>query len=373
MFLIFKVILFLSSVYFSASAQENSPASPTKDTVPAETPKEVLTVTQYTANDINFRGSNIFGDKLSRRNLQPYSSFAQSWFLSTNVKFDLPVNGLKLYMTSHNPLENRSDRDTDFRFQSSPGGTDETSRLNSFLSTGNLTFDPNAVKFRKEHNGLRDVFVAQIYYEWTNFAGGFKTGFFILSNQNYPTKFNMYEYVFGWEIPLLKVIHPEWTTYYRLSSELNGLNNGNIHSRLSFKHEFFKESILKFTPALEAGYQAPNNSTDRRVGVSDVTLKLQFSLKSLFLNLIDAYRPNMYMYDNDRYFPKTGVFSDINPNDGRTVDPSKTAGAGNKTAIDGIEGLPVYEVIKSAMVRDYQEQKIPKHVFIVQIGYNIKF
>ena len=368
----FKFILLFSFFVFSASAQENSPGTPAKDSA-AEPPKEVITITQYTANDINFRGSSIFGDKLSRRNLTPYSSFAQSWFLSTNVKFDLPVNGLKLYMTSHNPLENRSDRDTDFKFQASPGGTDETSRLNSFLSTGNLSFDPNSVKFRKEHNGLRDVFVAQIYYEWTNFAGGFKTGFFILSNQNYPTKFNMYEYVFGWEIPFLKIIHPEWTTFYRLSSELNGLNNGNIHSRLSFKHEFFKESIFKFTPALEAGYQAPNNSTDRRVGVSDVTLKLQFSFHSLFLNLFDAYRPNTYMYDNDRYFPKTGVFSDINPNDGRTVDPSKTVGISNKPTIDAMESLPMHEVMKAAVIRNYQEQKIPKHVFIVQFGYTKKF
>lgn len=349
-----------------------------KEAAPA--PKNEFSVTQVMTNDVNFRGTSIFGEKLARRNLQPYESFSNAWAVSSNVAFFLPATGFKLFFTSNNPVENRGNRDTDFRYQTSPGGTDQTSTVTrdvgNFINTQNpasITYDPNATKMRREQNGLRDVFIAQLYYDWETKAGGFRTGFFYLSNQNYPTRFNFGEYVLGWKLPFLTYINPAITAYYRFTSEVSGANNANIHLRLSMNHEFFKDEFFRFTPSVEVGYQGPNNTTDRRNGFSDVTTRLQFHLGHLLVAFTDVYRPNTYMYDNDRNYPKTGKYSDINPADGKTVDPSKSAGLINNLVVDQISKINTIDVGKMAITQSYQEQKIVKNIYIVQVGYSAKF
>ncbi|MCE9501233.1 MAG: hypothetical protein K8R21_12170, partial [Leptospira sp.] len=238
-------------------------------------PKPDFTLIQFFANDVNFRGTSIYGEKLSRRNQEGYKSFNDAWLVSSNIIFHLPIPGLKFLFTSNNPIENRSNKDADQRFQTSPGADDQTAKLNQAIQTGSFSFDPSAVRSRKEQNGLRDVFIGQMYYDWETKAGGFRTGFFFLNNQNYPAKFNLGEWVFGFRPDVLKFLNPELTMFYRFTSELNGLNNGNIHIRAIIKHEFFKEEFFRVTPILEAGYQAANNNTDRRNGVSDITARLQ--------------------------------------------------------------------------------------------------
>ena len=116
---------------------------------PTET-KHDFTITQYYANDINFRGLSIYGEKLSRRNQESYKSFAESWFLSTNVIFHLPLPGLKFLLTSNNPLENRSNKDADLRFQTTPGGDEQVSKFNRAIQSGVFDYDPNALILRMQ-------------------------------------------------------------------------------------------------------------------------------------------------------------------------------------------------------------------------------
>lgn len=330
-------------------------------------------LSQYLANDINFRGLSIYGEKLSRRNQESYKSFSDSWFVSTNITFHLPLPGLKFLLTSNNPYENRSNKDADLRFQNTPGGEEQIAKVNRFIQTGVLDFDPNALKPRKEQNGLRDVFFGQLYYDWDTKIGGFKTGLFFLNNQNYPAKFNFGEWVFGFKPDVLKILNPELVFFYRFTSESNGLNNGNVHTRIILKHEFFKEEFFRFTPILESGYQASNNTIDKRNGISDITTRLQFFFGYFLLGLNATHRPNLYLYDNDRNYPKIGGYNDINPEDGRTVDPSRTAGIINKTVLDSISHSNAHEVAKQYATRNYQEQHIVKNIFIIHIGYTAKF
>ncbi|MBE7412473.1 MAG: hypothetical protein HS129_10525 [Leptospiraceae bacterium] len=350
-----------------------------KDTKPI-TPQNEFDVTQVIANDLNFRGSSVLGEKLARRNLQPYESFSNAWLISSNVAFILPATGFKLFFTSNNPIENRGNRDTDFRYQSSPGGTDQTStvirdvgRLTDTKDPASITYDPNAVRMRREQNGLRDSFTMQLYYDWETKAGGFRTGMFYLNNQNYPSRFNLGEFVLGWKFPFLKFLNPALTTYYRFTSDTGSAYHANIHFRFTMNHEFNKGEFFRFTPSVEAGYQTANNTTDRRTGATDVTTKLQFNFGHFLISFTDVYRPDTYMYDNDRTYPKIGKYSDINPADGRTVDPSKSVGLINNLVLDQISKLNTIDVGKMALTQSYQEQKIVKHIYIVQIGYNKKF
>ena len=345
----------------------------TVETKTAEKPKPDFILTQFIANDVNFRGISIYGEKLSRRNLNEYQSFSNAWLLSSTVAFQLPLTGLKFIFTANNPVLNRENKDSDQRLQIASGGEDQTQNLNNYLNGSRLKFDAAALKSRKEYNGLRDVFIAQMYYDWETKIGTMRTGFFFLNNHNYPTKFNFGEWVLGLKPAMLKVLSPEINVYYRFTSELGGITNGNIHIRPSIKHDFMKDSFFRITPSLEMGYQAANNNIDRRYGISDFTSKLQFFLGSFFVTLIGVHRPDLYIYDNDRNFTKTGQFSDINPNDGKTVDPSKTVGVQNQLVLNTINNSNTHEVVKQFATRNFQEQNIVQNIFIVNFGYTLKF
>ncbi|MCE9501250.1 MAG: hypothetical protein K8R21_12255, partial [Leptospira sp.] len=84
------------------------------------------------------------------------------------------------------------------------------------------------------------------------------------------------------------------------------------------------------------------------------------------------YRPDLYLYDNDRVYPKTGVYGDTNSNDGMTVDPSKTTGVKNQTVLNEIAKTPGRGA-SEYLTRSYQEQHIVRNIFIVNIGYTLRF
>lgn len=151
----------------------------------------------------------------------------------------------------------------------------------------------------------------------------------------------------GYRSSVLKFLNPEITAYYRFSSEANGLSNGNIHTRAILKHEFFKEEFFRVIPILEAGYQTPNNSIDKPNGISDITARLQFFFGYFLIGLNGTHRPNLYLYDNDRNYPRIGGHNDVNPNDGKTVDPSKTAGIANRLVLDTIHQSNTHEAGKA--------------------------
>ncbi|MDV6236201.1 hypothetical protein CH379_011260 [Leptospira ellisii] len=380
-----KISLLLTFVFLSAYAltaqEKQSPDLPSG--IPEDNPKELpksqekkpeFGFSQSVANDVFVLGNSLFGERLSRRNNESYGTFSPGLVLGTFLNFYTPIPGFRLNLIMANPLIGRSNTDNDFFYQSTPGGPDQSDKVVKALESGNLTFDPNQVRPRKENNGLRDYFIGQIVYEWNTSIGQFFTGFLIVNSANYPSNSSLFNYTLGWKPSILAYLKPEIVSNYRLSSETNGVNQGNSHHRAAVGHEYGLVGELKFNPSLQVGYQYFNNNTDRRSGVTDVTAKLQLNFKDVNVSVSDVYRPDLYLFDNDRVYPKpSGVAADNDAEDGKETDPSKIHGTYNQAVASAIQSLPLDAASKSHLLNSYQQQHLPKHHLVVNLGYMTKF
>ncbi|WP_135355060.1 hypothetical protein [Leptospira ryugenii] len=375
-------LLILFVFYSSLSAQDKQtpdlqsgiPEDNPKNLPKANDKKPEFGFSQSVANDVYVLGNSLFGEKLSRRNNESYNSFSQGLVLGTFVNFFTPIPGFRLNLIMANPLIGRSNTDNDFFYQSSSGGTDETNKVLQSIQSGQLTFDPNQIKPRKEKNGLRDYFIGQILYEWNTSIGQFFTGFLIVNSANYPTNASLFNYTVGWKPGFLEYLRPELVSNYRISSESNGLNQGNSHHRATLSHEYELNKDFKFIPSIQVGYQYFNNNTDRRSGVTDITAKLQLNFREMNVSVSDVYRPDIYLFDNDRVYPKpSGIQADTNADDGKVTDPSKIHGTANQTVASAIQSLPWDTNSKNYLLNTYQQQHITKHHFVINLGYVTKF
>ncbi|TGM53418.1 hypothetical protein [Leptospira adleri] len=377
-----KLLIFFFVFVYSLSAQDKQTPD-IQSGIPEDNPKNLPKATdkkpefgfsQTVANDVYVLGSSLFGEKLSRRNNESYDTFSQGLVLGTFVNFFTPIPGFRMNLIMANPLIGRSNTDNDFFYQSSPGGVDETNKVIQSLQSGQLTYDPNHIKQRKENNGLRDYFIGQILYEWNTSIGQFFTGFLIVNSANYPSNASLFNYTLGWKPGFLEYLKPELVSNYRISSETAGLNQGNSHHRAAISHEYELTKDFKFVPGMQVGYQYFNNNTDRRSGVTDITAKLQLNFKEMNVSVSDVYRPDLYLFDNDRVFPKpTGVQADNNADDGKVTDPSKIHGTLNQTVASAIQSLPLDTTSKNYLLNSYQQQHIAKHHIVINLGYVTKF
>ncbi|WP_156781877.1 hypothetical protein [Leptospira tipperaryensis] len=377
-----KIIFFLFVFVHSLSAQEKQTPD-IQSGIPEDNPKNLPKATdkkpefgfsQTVANDVYVLGNSLFGERLSRRNNESYETFSQGLVLGTFVNFFTPIPGFRMNLIMANPLIGRSNTDNDFFYQSAPGGADETNKVIQSLQSGQLTYDPNQIRPRKENNGLRDYFIGQILYEWNTSIGQFFTGFLVVNSANYPTNASLFNYTMGWKPLFLEYLKPEIVSNYRISSETAGLNQGNSHHRAAISHEYELTKDFKFVPGMQVGYQYFNNNTDRRSGVTDITAKLQLNFKDMNVSVSDVYRPDLYLFDNDRVYPKAnGVQADTNADDGKVADPSKIHGTVNQTVASAIQSLPLDTASKSYLLNSYQQQHIAKHHFVINLGYVTKF
>ncbi|MBW0432868.1 hypothetical protein [Leptospira yasudae] len=379
---IIRVLLPLLLIATSISAQDKQspdinsgiPEDNAQNLPKATDKKPEFGFSQSLSNDVFVLGNSLFGEKLSRRNNESYTDFSPGLILGTFVNFFTPIPGFRLNLISANPLIGRSNTDNDFFYQSSPGGPDETNKVVQSLQSGQLGYDPNQIRPRKENNGVRDYFIGQIVYEWNTSIGQFFTGFLTVNSANYPSNASLFNYTFGWKPSYLSYLKPELVSNFRLSSETNGLNQGNSHHRAAISHEYELTKDWKLTPGMQVGYQYFNNNTDRRSGVTDITAKVQLNFKDVNVSVSDVYRPDQYLFDNDRVYAKpTGVASDSNANDGKETDPSKIHGTYNQTMASAIQSLALDTASKNYLLNSYQQQHLPKHHFIVSLGYVAKF
>lgn len=330
-------------------------------------------------NDANIRGSSIFGERFSRRDNLAYNSFAQAWAVATAVQILTPLKGFRINMISANPVTHRTNVDSDGRlFQNGPGADDQTNKSLNDLQSGKLTFDPNQNKSHPERNGLKDFFIGGLYYDWEMGPfGGFTTGFFYVNTLDPYRKNTFTEINFAWKFPFLReILNPTLNVYNRISSEtstVNNLNNGSNYVSLGVGHDFLKDQFFRFSLNSQVGYQYNNNNVDRRSGFSDVSSKVQFYLGKYFLALNHVYRPDLALWDTDRYFPRTGTYGDINANDGKTVNPSKVNGPYNQFISDQIKLNSPNDVVARAFTESYQQQKIVRHIFFISLGYTMIF
>lgn len=330
-------------------------------------------------NDANIRGASIFGERLNRRDNTPYNSFAQAWVLATAVQVLAPLKGLRMQLISANAVSHRNNVDSDGRlFQNGPGGEDVTNKSLNDLQSGKLTFDPNQTKRHPERNGLKDFIIGGIYYDWEMGSfGGFTTGLFYVNNTDPYRKNTFTEINMAWKLPFFReLLSPTLNIFNRISSEtstFNNLNNGSTYLSFGGNHDFRKKEYFRFSISSQLGYQYNNNNTDRRSGFSDLSSKIQFFLGQYFLALNHVYRPDVYLWDTDRNFPKIGTYGDINANDGKTVDPSKVNGPLNQFVADQIKANSPNDIVARALTENYQQQKIVRNIFFISFGYTLIF
>ncbi|TGL33503.1 hypothetical protein [Leptospira perdikensis] len=385
----FKILIFLlfaGSVFAESTAQDNSKRKKKETNSSSVSKKEetleptpansdpVVTITQYMANENNFRGISVYGDRYARRNNTEYKSVPDAWFLTTELAFNTGDKKFTSNMLFFNPTVGRTNRDNDYYYQDKPGGENQTQLVIHSLITGTASYDQNRIKKRAERNALGDAALGEFYYNWENRAGSFSTGLYVLINVGDNSRFATSDYTFIWRTPFLKYINPTLSTYYKFTSEFNGYGTGSVYSNLSFSHHFAVTDKFSITPATHIGYQYVNDYELQRRGISDINTSLKISYSGVFIKGIHIYRPDTYLWDNAIFNPQTGViYSDNNQNDQRVTDPSKRYGLENQFNIDTIKSMPIDADLKQKLIYKYQQQDFIKNTFVIQIGYTMKF
>lgn len=381
LFLLFSVTLYAETIAQETPKGKNQKKGANLPSVKAEAealptvPNEnVVTITQYAANENNFRGISVYGDRFARRNNTEYKSIPDAWFLTTELAFNTGDKKFSSNMLFFNPIVGRTNRDNDYYYQDKPGGDNQTQTVAHSLSTGSLGYDPNHIKKRAEKNALGDSALGEFYFNWENRAGSFSTGLYVLINVGDNSRFATSDYAFIWRTAFLKYINPTISTFYKFTSEFSGYGTGSVYSNLSFSHNFLVTENFQITPATHIGYQYVNDYALQRRGISDINTSLKLSFLGFFVKGIHIYRPDTYLWDNAIFNPQTGVMiSDNNQNDQRITDPSKRYGLENQINIDAIKNLPIDGDLRQKLVYRYQQQDFVKNTFVIQIGYTMKF
>ncbi|RHX87694.1 hypothetical protein [Leptospira stimsonii] len=334
-------------------------------------PEHSVQLTQFLSNDGAFQGASLFGEKQARRNNMKYTDYYESYYLTSSVNLlGLPPQ-LRIAFTVMNPLVDRTNTDSDGFFQNTSGGKDQTQTINQFIQTGQLGFDPNETKLRKEKNGLNDYLFTTAAYEHLTKLGAFSVGFLFI-NVDDPTFLMRGYLVFGWKPPFLDYLNPQLTVNSKMLSETNGAFQGTHNVRLTLSHEYFKGRLVQVTPSLVTGYQDVNDNIDRKKGISDVSPRIQFNYSDFFIALNWMYRATPSLVDNQLSTPSSGVYQDTNATDGKTTDPSKVHGYLNQATVDYIRSNSPNEYVSRELIQHYQSQHIVRGIYFFNIGYSIR-
>jgi hypothetical protein len=334
-------------------------------------PEHSFLLSQSISNDGAFQGSDLFGERQARRNKTHYKDVYEAYFMATSIELLGMPKQFKFGITTMNPLIDRSNTDSDFRFQSAPGGADQTSLVNASLASGSLQYDPNSVKPRKEKNGLNDYLFSRAMYDHETRMGTFSAGF-IFINTNDPSYVMRGLWVLAWKPPFLTWLNPQISINNRMLSEYNGAFQGGHNYRVSLSHEFFKGESFRITPSLVMGYADMNDSTDRKKGISDISPRLQLDYTKFFFAANMMYRATPALVDNAFYTPSDGVYADTNSNDGKVIDPSKVFGYENTIALNQIATNAPNDFVKRVATQHYQQQHIVHAIYFFSIGYTLK-
>jgi len=335
-------------------------------------PEFSILLNQSIANDGAFQGASLFGERQSRRNNEKYSPYNEAWNMATSLDFlGLPKN-LQMGITSLNPLVDRTNTDSDMKYQSASGGASKNSTVLNSINSRTLLYDPNEIKTRKEKNGLSDYLFSRVNYEHNTTFGTFGMGLLFI-NTNTPTYIMRSLFVITWKPPFLSFLNPVITINNRMLSEVGGIYQGNHNYRLSLSHEFFSGKSFRITPSIVIGYQDVNNNIDMKKGFSDISPRLQFNYLNYFFALNYMYRVNPYLVDTKYYYPDIGIYPDTNQNDNKTIDPSKVNGWENALIIDSISAIAPNDLVRTYLLNKFQQQKIVSGIFFFNIGYTLRF
>ncbi|HMY66399.1 MAG TPA: hypothetical protein PL163_07100 [Leptospiraceae bacterium] len=376
--------------------------------------------------DFIWRGNSYGGEFRARRDGTRYKEISQYYAYQPNIKVAAP-SGLYFELWGNIPLMGRGDRDSDHRFQSSPGGAavnpvalvDRLSN-NQVVSAdqSSLFFDPSnnvfnstcsdpaaalatlqttpgsrtdcqvdlrKVKRHKERNGLYrtdGLFTTFAYNFDAGKFGTFTMGTWWYFQNDKQARYSWQEYFIWWDLPFLKkYLSPKLQVYTQSSQDLSAYADGSNYASFQTKHTFtVKESNgwkFQIEPNNNIGYKYANDNSNRKSGFFDITTGLKFILNDFFLTVNDAYRPDVHLYDNSVFYYDTSnpgrALPNLNQYDGKTADPSKLYGFKNDLFYNGISAAGLDPMLALYATQKYQEQKIPRHLIWFSLGYTQNF
>jgi hypothetical protein len=378
-------------------------------------------------SDFIWRGNSYGGEYLSRRNDMAYKSITQYWAYQPTLRINTPAKGFYSELWGNIPLVGLSDRDSDLRaIQASPGspsinpnfliansnsGIDQLSNpanniyndkciiqdssnvtavdfnsrttqtaLSQNPNPSSCMVDPRKLGPKKEKNGLYrtgGLFTTFAYNYNSNKYGSLTLGTWFYFQTDKSNMYSWQEYFTWWTLPWARTINPTISWYVQVSLQSNNSTGGGQYLSYSMNHTFFEGKFFRIQPAWNIGYKWPNNNISQRSGIYDITTNIKFLFGDFFASLNWAYRPNLYMYDNNYFYYQNSInspaLSNISQNDGRTVDPSKLYGPVNQAVYDRIDSLNVVGIIKDFIKQEYQNQKIVQNLFWIGFGYNMNF
>jgi hypothetical protein len=336
-----------------------------------EPPKVIIT--QMFGNDAAFQGVSLYGDRLARRNGDSYKSVNEAYNAMTFITFAGLPKGLEMDIGAANPFVGRSNTDRDGVFQNTPGGSSQNQTVINSFNSGALGFDPNMTKRRDEQNRLLDYLFTKLHYNHeTKAFGTFGLGLITVHTTD-PIYSMRILYATSWKAPknILPYLNPNFIMYSNMLNEANGALQGNNNMRFNIFHKYVITDAFAITPSVTVGYLNANNNISREKGVGDISTTIKFSYLDYFLNLNHMRRSDT-LFDNSIYFPGQGVYAN-SVGDGIVADPSKINGAQNALVTSQITQNVSDPFAREYLIKNYQNQRVIRDIFFINIGYTLKF
>jgi hypothetical protein len=78
------------------------------------------------------------------------------------------------------------------------------------------------------------------------------------------------------------------------------------------------------------------------------------------------------LFDNQIFFPGQGVYTGVN-GDGMVADPSKINGTQNSLITSQLSQNISDSLAKKYVIENYQNQRVIRDIFFINIGYTLRF
>lgn len=332
-----------------------------------------MIITQMWGNEAIFQGVSLFGDRLARRNGDSYQNVSQAYNVMTFMSFASLPKGFEMDIAVANPLIGRTNTDRDGFFQNIPGGASQNQTVINSFNNGTLGFDSNMTKIRNENNKLLDYFFTRFHYSHeTKAFGTFGVGAVTIHTTD-PIYSMRFLYAVSWKIPqtVLPYLNPNMIAYTYMLNEAAGAFQGNSNIRFNVFHKYTITDSFAIIPSVTLGYLNANNNINREKGIGDITTNIKFSYLDYFINL-NHVRRSETLFDNAIYFPGQGVYTNT-VGDGMVADPSKINGAQNALVTNQITQNVSDSYAREYLIKNYQNQRVIKDIFYINIGYSLKF
>lgn len=369
-----------------------------------------IEVTHEIVSDFVWRGQSFSGDYIARRDNLPYKNFREAYTYVPVVRMS-HSNGFFFELESNIALKGRSDRDSDQRIQSYPGGNAiDVNRLvlptmvtqndkTIFFDSSNAVYsdkcnpslpdhplinpcaiDPSKIKPYAEKNGLArsdGLFTTFAYEMETSKYGTFTVGSWWYFKQDRSSKNTWNEYFIWWELPWMKRILNPTVQSFKQTSANTEAGYASQYSSFSVRYVLFEKKEISIEWNSNIGYVWVNNPESKKSGINDITTSLKLNWNQCFLSLNHAHRPEIDLYDNEKvYFLNSESKSstqNLSERDGLVSDPSKLYGISNEIISQSIDQLETAEIVKLWANQRYTNQSIPRNLFWIGFGINQSF